>query len=78
MMFKEGDILQRRTDVPERWGIWVHKCVINNINPTKPQEVINSSPSLGVQLELMPDVWWQHQWFERLEPVTNKELDEYM
>lgn len=78
MMFKEGDILQRRTDVPERWGMWVGRCVTQNIDPFLPQKIINSSPSLGVQLELMPYVWWQHQWFKKVGPVIEKDLEDYL
>jgi hypothetical protein len=78
MMFKEGDILKRRTDVPERWVMWANRCVSEKIDPSLPQKVINSSPSLGAQLNLMPQVWWQHQWFERVGPIIDKELDEYM
>lgn len=77
-VFKEGDVLIRRTDVLERWRMWAMKCVQYNISASTPQRVIKSSPSLGIQLELMPTVWWQHQWFKRVGPVVEKELDEYM
>jgi len=77
-VFREGDVLKRRTDVPDRWLMWVNRCVVQGVNPSTPQRVVKSSPSLGIQLELLPTIWWQHQWFERAGPVIEKELEDYL
>jgi hypothetical protein len=58
--------------------MWVNRCVVQGVNPSTPQRVVKSSPSLGVQLELLPPNSWQQQWFEKVGRVIEKELEDYL